>query len=212
MINNNNLKQDLIEFIKERDKHYIENINQIYSRISIVLSLSGILLALFTLVVKIEAISFLIFIFPLGNLFLTMIMSLKAIFPFQFEDYDNYNIEKDKDLQNIAEIVKNSDFNITIDHYIVKMTKHYAQRNKRSRDLMLIILIFSNFVIVLPFSFILYFWHIQDILLILFFQIIPTLTYGILITIIYKKYLKPEKKWTTIFERIFKKSKKYHKK
>ncbi len=208
MPNNNPSNNSLIEFIKERDSHYIENIEHIYSRISIVLSLSGVLLALFALVIKIEVISFLIFLFPLCNLFLTMIISLKAIFPFRFDDYDNYGIKKENDLQNIAEIIKKDDFKVTLDHFIVKMTKHYAQRNKRSKDLILIILVFTNFVIVLPFSFMLYFCQVQDLKIILGFQIIPTLAYIFFITIIYKKYLKPEKKWTTIMERIFKKLKK----
>ena len=207
MLNNGGSKNDLIEFIKERDRHYIENIEHIYSRISIVLSLSGVLLALFALVVKIEVLSFFIFLFPLCNLFLTMIISLKAIFPFQFKDYENYGIKKEDDLHNIADIIAKDDFSITINHYLVKMTKHYAQRNKRSKDLIIIILIFANFVIVLPFSFILYFWQVVDIKIIIAFQAIPTLIYIIFITIIYKKYLKPDKKWTTIIDRIFKKSK-----
>ncbi|MHA1381998.1 MAG: hypothetical protein ACTSRG_26805 [Candidatus Helarchaeota archaeon] len=206
--NNSSLDKNLIEFIKERDQHYIENIEHIYSRISIVLSLSSVLLALFVFVVKIESITFLIFLFPLCSLFLTIFFSLKAIFPFQFEDYNNYGIKKVNDIKNIAELIKKDDFKITLDHYLVKMTKHYAQRNKRSKDLIIVILIFTNFVVVLPFSFILYFWHIKDILIILILQVLPTLIYSIIITIIYKKYFKPEKKWTTTFERIFKKSKK----
>ena len=139
-----------------------------------------------------------------------MIISLKAIFPFRFEDYESYDIKKENDLQNIAEIIKKDDFKVTIDHYIVKMTKHYVQRNKRSKDLIIIILVFTNFVIVLPFSFILYFWQVQDMIIILVFQIIPTLAYIFFITIIYKKYLKHEKKWTTIMQRIFKKLKFLH--
>lgn len=194
MVNNNSSDNSLLEFIKERDSHYIGNIEHIYSRISIVLSLSGVLLVLFTLVVRIEMISFLIFLLPLSNLFFTMVIALKAIFPFRFEDYENYGIKKEDDLQNLADLIKKGDFKVTLDYYLVKMTKHYAQRNKRSKDLIIIILVFTNFVIVLPFSFILYFWQVQNLIIIILFQTIPTLAYSLLITIIYKKYLKPEKK------------------
>ncbi|MHA1314086.1 MAG: hypothetical protein ACTSRB_09285 [Candidatus Helarchaeota archaeon] len=200
--NSNDIVKDQIEmklrFIKERETHIANNLTAYYTRASIILTSATILISILAFIIVINLHLFWIFMIPFIVLGVLILGCTKFIFPFNFKEYKKYGLEEKDDLSN-KEYSKllDSSFEMKLEHFLAKMTKHAIQRTKRGKDFKIICYLYVIFVIELIVSFFLIFFYsvfllsnvIGTICIVITIQITIIVIYTIIILIIDRKII-----------------------
>jgi len=198
MSSNSKERDDKIfEYIKTRDEHKKDNIEQVYSRYGIIITMITIITSFLTIGLEKSIISFCNFFFPFIEIGVIILYSIIALYPFDLNKKNKYPDELkpfDIDVDKIYSVDRSTgkfDYKeIKMEHFLAKAVKHAMHATNRVNGLKKISFIVIGFSLNLIVSTLLYIIGIQDVLLIVLIQIFTIVSIFIVLLLIwYRKKL-----------------------